>query len=61
MKRLTLIPALMLTGPAWAHPASVPHAHTADTLPLVMGLALIATAAGVAAMARARARSRKAR
>lgn len=61
MKRLILIPALILTGPAWAHPASVPHAHAVDTLPLVMGLALIATAAGVAAMARARARAGKTR
>jgi len=57
MKRLTLIPALILASPAWAHPASGPHVHGAENLPLIMGLVLIASAAGVVAVSRVQARA----
>ncbi len=61
MKKLTILPALMLASPALAHPGLHMTPHGAEWMPVFMGLAVIATAATVALRARvkAKAKSRK--
>lgn len=57
MKKLMILPALLLASPAVAHPGLHIAPHGAEWMPVFMGLAVIGTAAAVALRARVKART----
>ncbi|WP_341233187.1 hypothetical protein [uncultured Sulfitobacter sp.] len=57
MKKLMILPALLLASPAVAHSGLHVAPHGAEWMPVFMGLAVIGTAAAVALRARVKAKT----
>jgi len=57
MKKLMILPALLLASPAVAHPGLHIAPHGAEWMPVFMGLAVIGTAAAIALGARVKAKA----
>jgi len=57
MKKLMILPALLMASPAVAHPGLHIAPHGAEWMPVFMGLAVIGTAAAVPLRARVKAKA----